>query len=223
MGLLYCLLTVTLRANQNVTGLAHDHLRRRHRQLLRRLADQADRQRGSLHSAVRHQRLLQDKSLPVRRKARAGSDRYSCPMASWLMLAIIIALHHRPISSSTPAQDCSCAPWARVAATADAAGINVTRYKYWLDLHRQHDRGSRRSVLRHGLRQRRLVQQRLRRPRLAGHRAGHLHHLASQRQRAGLHPVRRILHPVSLHPHRHRTWPSRSSTRCSPMWSRWWY
>ena len=44
MGLLYCLLTVTLRANQNVTGSCTHDVRCRHRQLLRRLAHQADRQ-----------------------------------------------------------------------------------------------------------------------------------------------------------------------------------
>ena len=46
MGLLYCFLT------------DHDHLRRGHRQLLRRLPDQAHRQRGALHCPVRHQRLF---------------------------------------------------------------------------------------------------------------------------------------------------------------------
>ena len=32
----------------------------------------------------------------------------------------------------------------------------------------------------------------------------YLHDLASERQRAGLHPVRRVLHPLYLHPHRHQ-------------------
>ena len=65
MGLLYCFLTVTLRANQNVTGLAMTTSRRL-RQLLRRLADKDNRQRHSLDSAERNKQLLQNYA-PVRR------------------------------------------------------------------------------------------------------------------------------------------------------------
>ncbi len=61
---------------------------------------------------------------------------------------------------------CTCAPSAKNPQTADAAGIDVNKYKY-RHLRRQHDRRPRRSVLCHGLCLRRLVERRLRRPRLA--------------------------------------------------------
>ena len=83
-------------------------------------------------------------------------------------------------------------------ATADAAGVNVTRYKYFCHLHRQYDRGSGRTVLRHGLCQRRLVERRLRRPRMAGDRAGYLHRLEAELRHHRLHPVRRTVHRPQL-------------------------
>ena len=126
MGLLYCLLTVTLRANQNVTGLATHDVRRRHRQLLRRLAHQADRQRGPLHRAERDERLFQQ--IPANcRSGWFGQVFLSYGFLAYLAIVIALfasyflkhtrtGLHLRAVGES--------------AATADAAGINVTKYKY---------------------------------------------------------------------------------------------
>ena len=104
---------------------AHD-LRRRHRQLLRRLAHQADRQRSPLHRAERDERLFQQ--IPRMSKS-AGSVRSSCPTAS---LPTLPSSSHcsRRTSSSTPARGLHLRAVGESAATADAAGINVTKYKY---------------------------------------------------------------------------------------------
>ena len=158
MGLLYCLLTVTLRANQNVTGLA----------LTTFGVGIGNFFGGSLIK-------LTDSEVPsIALSATSAYFSKSLNVGGWFgqvflsygflaYLAIVIALfasyflkhtrtglHLRAVGES--------------AATADAAGINVTKYKYLatcIDL-------------------------------------------ASERQRAGLHPVRRVLHPLYLHPHRHQ-------------------
>lgn len=69
-------------------------------------------------------------------------------------------------------------------------------------MHRQHDCRAWRTVLRHGLRKRRVVKQRVRRPRLAGDCAGHLHHLALERWRVRVDSLRRTLHPAHVYPDR---------------------
>ena len=58
MGLLYCFLTVTLRANQNVTGLTMTTFGVGIGNFFGGSPDQAHRQRGPLHRPVRHQRLF---------------------------------------------------------------------------------------------------------------------------------------------------------------------
>lgn len=69
MGLLYCFLTVTLRANQNVTGLAMTTFGVGFGNLLRRLAHQALRRGCPLHCSFAHERLFQ-RIAPVFRQAR---------------------------------------------------------------------------------------------------------------------------------------------------------
>lgn len=67
-----------------------------------------------------------------------------------------------------------------------------------------HDRRTGRSVLCHGLRQRRMVQRRIRRPRLAGHRPCYLYHLASGYRNPVVPSLRRSVHPLSVHSHRYK-------------------
>ncbi len=105
----------------------HDHLRRGRRQLLRRLPDQAHRQRGALHRPVRYQCLLQQIP-PLRREAGGvwadvpvlwipGVSGYCAGAAgSYFLKHTRAGLHLRAVGES--------------ASTADAAGINVTKYKY---------------------------------------------------------------------------------------------
>ena len=110
MGLIYCLLTVTLRANQNVTGLA-----------LTTFGVGVGNFSAALSSsspAVRSRpsRSLQRAPISVSRypspRRPAGLVRSSCPMASWLTSRS--SLHFSlPTSSSTRAPVFICAPSAR--------------------------------------------------------------------------------------------------------------
>ena len=189
----------------------HDDVRRRLRQLLRRLAHQAHRQRGAVHRALARRAATFPRRCPSRRSS-AGSARSSCPTASlptsplssrciaaYVLKRTRVGLHLRAVGESPQ--------------TADAAGIDVNKVQVHRHLRRQHDRRPRRTVLRHGLRLRRLVQRRLRRPRLARHRARHLHGLEAERRRARLHPLRRTVHPATSSCPPARTSPSRSCTR----------
>jgi len=199
MGLLYCLLTVTLRANQNVTGLA----------LTTFGVGIGNFFGGSLIK-------LTDSEVPsIALSATSAYFSKSLSVGGWFgqvflsygflaYLAIIIALfasyflkhtrtglHLRAVGES--------------AATADAAGINVTKYKYFATCigsmiaglgglyyvmdyacgvwsnNAFGDRGWLAIAL------------------------GILHDLASECQRAGVHSLRWILHPLHLHPHRHQS------------------
>ena len=106
----------------------HDHLRRGRGQLLRRLPHQADRQRGPLHCPVQHQSVLQD--LSARRRDSTGwFGQLFLSYGFLAYVAIIIALgasyflnHTRPGLHLRAVGES--------ASTADAAGINVTKYKY---------------------------------------------------------------------------------------------
>ena len=194
MGLLYCFLTVSLRANQNVTGLA----------LTTFGVGFGNFFGGSLIK-------LSGSDVPaIVLSATSSYFRRTLPISGstgWFgkvflsygflaYLAVVIALvaayilkrtrvglHLRAVGESPN--------------TADAAGINVGRYKYVATCI-----GSMIAGL-GGLR-------RLRRPRLARHRAGDLHGLASQRRRARLLPVRRPVHPSHVHSLRHE--PRRQGT-----------
>ena len=158
MGLLYCFLTVTLRANQNVTGLTMTTFG----------VGIGNFFGGSLI------KLTGSEVPSIALSATSGYFAKSLPFAKSLGWFGQIFLSYGFL--------------------AYLAIILALLSSYFL----KHTR----PVLRDGLRQRRVVQQRFRRPRLAGHRPGDLHHLASQCQRPGLHPVRRPVHPVSVHPHR---------------------
>ena len=82
MGLLYCLLTVTLRANQNVTGLAMTTFgvgigNFFGGSLIKLTGSEVPSIALSTTSAYF------SKSLPLRQPNAAGLVRYSCPMDSW--------------------------------------------------------------------------------------------------------------------------------------------
>lgn len=200
MGLLYCFLTVTLRANQNVTGLTMTTFG----------VGIGNFFGGSLI------KLTGSEVPSIALSATSGYFAKSLPFAKSLgwfgqiflsygflaYLAIILALltsyflkHTRPGLHLRSVGES--------ASTADAAGINVTRYKYLATcigsmiaglggLYYVMDYAS-------GVWSNNAFGDRG----WAGHRPGHLHHLASQCQRPGLHSVRRPVHSVSVHPHRH--------------------
>ena len=125
-GLLFSFLTITLRANQNVTGLTLTILRQRHRQLLRRQPQQAGRRRGSDQRGHHLQRL------PGRH--RPEQRRNGGPAAVQLWLPHLCG--HRVRHSGLPwflnrtRAGLNLRAVGESPATADAAGINVTAYKY---------------------------------------------------------------------------------------------
>ena len=110
MGLLYCLLTVTLRANQNVTGLAMTTFgvgigNFFGGSLIKLTGSEVPSIALSTTSAYF------SKSLPSPPNA-AGLVRYSCPMDSW-RIWLFCWRCWPPTSSSTPVPDCISGPWVR--------------------------------------------------------------------------------------------------------------
>ena len=172
MGLLYCFLTVTLRANQNVTGLAMTTFG----------VGFGNFFGGSLIK-------LTGATVPsIALSTTSRLFRTTLPFASstgWFgkmilsfgflaYVAIAIALIASYVMNRTKV-GLQLRAVGENPATADAAGINITRYKYVG----------------------------LRRPRLARHRARHLHHLAPEREHPRVDSVRRPVHPLPVHPHGH--------------------
>lgn len=111
MGLLYCFLTVTLRANQNVTGLAMTTFG----------VGFGNFMGGSLIKltgsevpsiALSATNSYFSKSLPLRRSS-AGSVRSSCPTA-FSPTSPWPSRSSRPTCSSTRAWGCTCAPSAKI-------------------------------------------------------------------------------------------------------------
>ena len=127
MGLLYCFLTVTLRANQNVTGLALTIFGTGVGQFLgeyMRVREGTYVAVGnSLKSAFQNSpfpRFLQE--LPVAGPLLFG---YNIFVYLGVAVAVIMALYLSRTRSGLHLRSVGESP-----ATADAAGINVTRYKY---------------------------------------------------------------------------------------------
>ena len=194
MGLLYCFLTVTLRANQNVTGLAMTTFG----------VGVGNFFGGSLIKLTNSEVpsiALSSTSLYFK-TTLPGADStgwFGQLFLSYGFLAyvaIIIALgasyflnHTRPGLHLRAVGES--------ASTADAAGINVTKYKYLATcigsmiaglggLYYVMDYAN--GVWSNNA--------------FAGYRAGHLHHLASQCQHSGLHPVWWSVHSEHLSAHR---------------------
>ena len=171
MGLLYCFLTVTLRANQNVTGLALTTFGVGFGNFF---GGSLIKLSGSeLPSIILSSTSYAFRSsLPAAEKLGAFGKLFLsygflaylavviALVASYILKRTRLGLHLRAVGESPT--------------TADAAGINVARHK--------------------------VVEQRLRRPRLARDRAGHLHGLAAERRRAGLLPLRRTVYRAHVHP-----------------------
>ena len=192
MGLLYCFLTVNLRANQNVTGLAMTTFG----------VGFGNFFGGSLIKltgsdvpsiSLRATSGCFQKTLPFADKTGViGKLLFSYGFLAYtaIIIAILAALFLRKTRLGLQLRAVGENP-----GTADAAGINVSRI---------HDCRTWRSVLRHGLCVRCLVEQRLRRQGLARHRTCHLHGLETGPEHLCIHPVRRSVHSVSLHPDRNK-------------------
>ena len=128
MGLLYCFLTVTLRANQNVTGLAMTTFgvgigNFFGGSLIKLTGSEVPSIALSATSAYF------SKSLPFADKARVALGRCSCPTASWrIWLSCMALLASYFLKHTRPGLHLRAV--GESASTADAAGINVTKYKY---------------------------------------------------------------------------------------------
>ena len=152
MGLLYCLLTVTLRANQNVTGLAMTTFgvgvgNFFGGSLIKLTGSEVPSIALSATSAYF------SKSLPFAGKLGVFGQMF-LSYGFLAYLAIVLALFSSYFLKHT-----------RAGLHLRAVGFHSRRRRYQRDqvqvsghLHRQHDRRTRRTVLCHGLRLRRLVQ-----------------------------------------------------------------
>ena len=116
MGLLYCFLTVTLRANQNVTGLSMTIFGTGVAQFL-----------GGSLIKLTHTQSAQVTSITIVKTVKYYSNGN---VPGWLAysaigIAIIVSLFLKYTRTGLQLRAVGESP-----ATADAAGINVTRYKY---------------------------------------------------------------------------------------------
>ena len=200
MGLLYCFLTVTLRANQNVTGLAMTTFGVGFGNFFGgSLIKLTDSEVPSL--ALTATSSYFTAKLPFAESLGAlGDIVFNYGFLAYLAIAICLACSFY-LKRTRPGLNLRAV--GEDPATADAAGIRRNALQVQGDLRRLHDSRPRRPLLRHGLRQRHLVERRLRRPRLARDCARHLHDVAPRRQHPRRHPLRRPLHPAPVPPHRH--------------------
>ncbi len=128
MGLIYCLLTVTLRANQNVTGLAittfgvgvgnffGGSLIKLAGSEVPSIALSTTSGYFSKSPPFAAKARLVRSDIPVLRLPRVSRDPVIALLASYFLKHTRPGLHLRAVGESP--------------STADAAGINVTRYKY---------------------------------------------------------------------------------------------
>ena len=190
MGLLYCFLTVTLRANQNVTGLAMTTFGVGFGNffggsLIKLTGAEVPSIALSATSACFRKTLPIAETTGVFGKLflSYGFLAYAAVVialiASYVLKKTRVGLQLRAVGESP--------------ATADAAGINIARYKY---------KATCIGAMIAGLGGLYYVQRCLRRPGLAGHRSGDLHHLAAQRGHPQFHSLRWAVHPVPVHSNR---------------------
>ena len=125
-GLVYSVLTITLRANQNVTGLAPYHLWSWLRQLLRRFPGKAGRGVGQISVAVTG--AAYKTPIPGLSKFGViGQIFFSYGFLTYLAVALALAL---AFFLAKTRRGLNLRAVGESPATADAAGINVTAYKY---------------------------------------------------------------------------------------------
>ena len=195
-GLIYSVLTITLRANQNVSGLALTTfgvgLGNFFGGSLSKLAGGVGQISTAATASAFRLKLPLLSDIPV-----LGDVLFSYGLLTYLAIAVSIVLSWY---LNRTRQGLCLRAVGENPATADAAGINVSLYKYLATVIGGAICGPGRAVLRDGVLRRHLDQQRLRRPRLAGRGAGHLRPLASAERHLGLAAVRRAVHPLPVHP-----------------------
>ena len=124
MGLLYCFLTVTLRANQNVTGLAMTTFGVGFGNFfggsLIKLVDS----RRAFHCLNRHEQLTSANPCPFAAKNGTASANCSCPTAFWRIWQSSLPWQH-PIFLNHTRTGLHLRAVGENPNTADAAGINV--------------------------------------------------------------------------------------------------
>ena len=196
VSLLYCFLTVTLRANQNVTGLAITTFG----------VGCGNFFGGSLIKIVKSDvpyLALVDiarafkTTLPFA-ESMGDIGKLFFSYGFMVYLAIIIAIISAVFLKRTK-HGLNLRAVGENPATADAAGINVTRYKYFATCIGGMIAGARRTFLCNGLLQRHLVEQRLRRPRLACNSDSYLCYLEALACHTRLLSVRCALYSIQLY------------------------
>ena len=181
MGALYSFLTVTLRANQNVTGLAMTTFGVG---LAGHLINLIKAKMAVIARASKYYTNL----FPVGDKLGWFGEIF-LSHGIFVYLAIIVAIAAQLILNRTRI-GLHLRAVGENSATADAAGINVSRYKYWATCI-----GCGRIMRYYGLYGRKLGRRTLpRRVRLAVYRPRHLYPLASRARYFGLDHFRRIVY-----------------------------
>ena len=180
MGLLYCFLTVTLRANQNVTGLAITTFGVGFGNFFGSAMVQLTNSDIPSIALTRTSTYFRA-HLPIAEKMGAFGEMFlSYGFLAYVSIVIAIV----------------CAVFLK----RTRGGLHLRAVGENPNLHRQYDRRAGRFVLCNGLRLRRVVQRRLRRPWLAGYRFGDFRHLATQPGYLRLYPVRVPVYCVSVYP-----------------------
>ncbi len=181
-GLIYSVLTISLRANQNVTGLALTTfgvgIGNFFGGSLSQLAGGVGQISVSNTASAFTAKIPLLSDIPV-----IGDIFFSYGVLTYLsiIISLLLAWYMSRTRNGLNLRAVGESP-----ATADAAGINVTKFKYL-------------ATCIGGVLRRHLDQQRLRRPRLAGNSAGNLCPLEAGTRHLGIHTLWRSLYSVSLH------------------------
>lgn len=196
-GLIYSFLTITLRTNQNVTGLTLTILGSGVGNFFGGSLNKLAGGVGQVSVAVTSQ-AFRNYSLSLVNffdgftgKLRLGTLLFSYGFLTYVAIILAVAIWFFLSKTRT---GLSLRAIGENTATADAAGINVTKYKYLATWHRRRYLRPRRHVLRHELHQGHLGEPgHDRSPRLAGRRAGHLRNVEISARDLGFVSVRRSL------------------------------
>ena len=203
-GLIYSFLTISLRTNQNVTGLTLTILGSGVGNFFGGSLNKLAGGVGQVSVAVTSQAFRNYSYSLVNffdgftGKLRLGTLLFSYGFLTYVALILAVAIWYFLSKTRT---GLSLRAVGENTATADAAGINVTKYKYLATCIGAGISRPRRHVLRHELHQGHLGEPgHHRSARLAGRRPRHLRNVEVAARDLGLVPLRRPLLGVQLHP-----------------------
>lgn len=194
-ALIYSVLTISLRANQNVTGLALTTFGMGFGNFfggsLSRLAGGVGQISTQATASAFRAKIPVLSTLPV-----VGEVLFSYGFLTYFSIVLTVVLSWFLYRTR---KGLNLRAVGENAATADAAGVKRDRLQVSGHFGGRDARGPGRAVFRDGVYRRYLGQQWVWRPRVAGHCAGDLRPLAAAQRYLGQHPLRRAVHSLSLH------------------------